>query len=47
MKKWTYYEGWPLLRGTVVVFYYLISSEIWSDNRGGLIRGWPPLKVTK
>jgi hypothetical protein len=28
-----------LEESSLVVFYYLVASEIWSDKRGGLSRG--------
>jgi hypothetical protein len=34
-------RGWTLLIGAIydlVVFYYLSLSEIWPDERGGLMR---------
>ena len=32
-------EGWYILRGTIYTKkFYLSSSEIWCDKRGGLIR---------
>ena len=35
-KKWLYKGGGALLRQSIVVFYYLYVSEIWSDRKGGL-----------
>ena len=30
-----------LEKSNLVIFYYLSTTEIWSDQRGGLWREWP------
>ena len=40
MKKWHHKRGVVSHGGDILVlFYYLIASEIWPDKRGGLIGG--------
>ena len=37
MQKWMYFDE----EDNLVVFYYLRSSEIWTDKRGSLCWEWP------
>jgi hypothetical protein len=37
MQKWMYFDE----EDNLVVFYYLRSSEIWTDKRGSLWWEWP------